>query len=92
MYVRFLHAAVWQEDPAALPTEPLRKPRPQVRTLWAATPLETRLGRCLAVSLVGDRLLRVCLQQGMWRQWLRADDVLTPGQAERWARVGFAPR
>jgi len=93
MYVRFPHAAIWQEDPAAAPTtHSLPTPPPRVRTLWATTPLDTRLGRCIAVSLAGDRLLRVCLQQGLRRQWLRVDDVLTPEQAERWARIGFAPR
>lgn len=92
MYVRFPHAAIWQEDPATPSPQPLAKPRPRVRTLWATTPLQTRLGRCVAVSLVGDSLLRVCLQRGMQRDWLRVEDVLTPEQAGRWARIGFAPR
>ena len=60
--------------------------------LWATTPLDTRLGRCLAVSVASDRPMRVCVQRGLQRQWLRVDEVLTPEQAECWARIGFAPR
>ncbi len=87
MYKRYPGAAIWHDapdDPAPAP----RSRRPSVRTLWAARSFRGRIGRCIAVRLVGDELLQVCVTKDGHRRWLPAREVLNERQAAAW-RKGF---
>lgn len=91
MYVILKWAAVWQDSPPDSLSQAVH-PKPRIQTLWATTPIDTAAGRCIAVRLIDNRMLKVCVQSGQHRFWLPANDVLTHAQARHWARTGFGKK
>lgn len=64
-----------------------------LRVIQAKRPLQTELGRCLAIRLL-DRPAGPCLQilvasPHRSTTWFDVEKALTPRQANAWARLGF---
>jgi hypothetical protein len=64
------------------------------RTLWSERPFQVAAGQCVGVQLKGDTLM-VAFRRAASRgtvQWVAAAQVLTPGEADRWATMRFTER
>lgn len=63
------------------------------QVIWAKRPMQTELGRCLAIRLLdmpGGPCLQVMVASPhRSTTWFDADKALTPRQADAWARLGF---
>ena len=93
MYIRTPRAYCWRDDP--LPVQPALEPARQERvattvapTRWALQPWPSKAGPLVAVRLVLGAA-QVGVRIGSRLQWVAADSVLTPRQAQRWASNGF---
>ena len=68
-------------------------PTNDLQVLWARKPIQTDLGRCLAIRLlplpVGPTLQVLVAAPNRTTAWFDAEKALTQRQAEAWARMGF---
>ncbi len=75
-------------------TRPVPHPAPgSYQVIWAKRPMQTELGRCLAIRLLdmpGGPCLQVMVASPhRSTTWFDANKALTPRQADAWARLGF---
>lgn len=66
---------------------------PSLQVINARRPIQTDLGRCLAIRLVpmpaGPALQVLVAHPSRTTMWFDADKALTERQANAWARLGF---
>ncbi len=95
MHTRYARAAVAghidDAHPAHHPSSSAGRPRPlrtTAQVLWATRPLALKHCTLVAVMLRdGQLFVRASAAETQVGRWLRADDVLTTAQADRWSKT-----
>jgi hypothetical protein len=101
MYIRNARASAWLDadsasEQRAEPTQQVSRSR-NVQVRYAARPLETAMGRCIAIKHVSNgtdsERLFVLFQSRYERtaefRWVPAERILTAQEAARWAAQDF---